>query len=141
MGQCAQSAVGRGVGISTNYRHPGQRSALLRPHNMDDSLAYIVDIELDDVEAVLGSAEDVSEAAVIFNPGRNALEAFVSGPSPTSQSVLLAHCALYLPAHALPDKVRFLDCLDRTSTGKVDRQALLQRLNTPETPSPRYLDA
>lgn len=98
-------------------------------------------IELDDVEAVLRSAEGVSEAAVIFDPGRNALEAFVSGPSPTSQSALLEHCALHLPAQALPDKVRFLDRLDRTSTGKVDRQALLQRLNTPETPSPRYLDA
>ena len=98
-------------------------------------------IELDDVEAVLRSAEGVSEAAVIFDPGRNALEAFVSGPSPTSQSALLEHCALHLPAQALPDKVRFLDRLDRTSTGKVDRQALLQRLNTLETPRPRYLRA
>ena len=47
-GKGAEGAVGRGVAVAANDAGTGQRQALLRPDDMNDALARIVDVEQPD---------------------------------------------------------------------------------------------
>jgi amino acid adenylation domain-containing protein len=86
-------------------------------------------IELDEVEVALLSHEAVETAAVfaIRGPdGSSSVEAAVTlrTQGALDADSLRAHLAEILPRYAVPDRVLILDAMPRTSTGKIDRQAL-----------------
>jgi amino acid adenylation domain-containing protein len=90
-------------------------------------------IELGEVESGLYQHERTFEAAVIErrDPEGVRIVAFIvnrAGPRPTVIE-LKQLCAKVLPSYMSPDAFVFLDALPRTSTGKVDYQAL-QRSST-----------
>jgi acyl-coenzyme A synthetase/AMP-(fatty) acid ligase len=86
-------------------------------------------IELDEIEGVLASHPEVDEA-VVFLRGeageQREIEAVaaVKPGAQTSAAHLLTHVARQVPAYAVPARIRVVESLPRTSTGKVDRQAL-----------------
>ena len=87
-------------------------------------------IELGEIESTLYSHQEVKEAAVVAVPDDlvgNRLLAYIvptSGNGVTEKE-LKAHCGNHLPQYMLPEKIEFREDLPKTSTGKVDRQALL----------------
>ena len=50
MGQTGKRAIGRGVRITADHRHPGDHCALFRGHHMDDALANIANTEFGNAE-------------------------------------------------------------------------------------------
>jgi amino acid adenylation domain-containing protein len=91
-------------------------------------------VELEEVETALLSLAPVEEAAVFTVPdseGSSAIQATVvvgdSDPSSAPRE-LLAGLRKILPLHALPADVAVVDSMPRTPTGKVDRNALRERL-------------
>jgi len=89
-------------------------------------------MELGEIESVLVSHPSIQEAAVLWNTrhGDNGeLVAYVTvreGKQPLSITELRSHCGTMLAPYALPEQVTWLDELPRTSTGKIDRQGLMQ---------------
>ncbi|MGE0461428.1 MAG: amino acid adenylation domain-containing protein [Vicinamibacterales bacterium] len=87
-------------------------------------------VELDEVEAALLSCPLVEEAAAYAVPdgqGSNLIEAAVTakdGQVLTADAVL-AHVAGRLPGYAVPVNLDVLAAFPRTSTGKIDRRALV----------------
>jgi len=86
-------------------------------------------IEIGDIEASLYAHPDVAECAVIPIPDEvvgNRLKAFIAARSASLAGEELARfCATLLPKYMVPEAFEFLPTLPKTSTGKVDRQALL----------------
>lgn len=85
-------------------------------------------VELGEVESALTTHPDVAEAvALVVGSGLDArLVSYLvpeTGRTPGVVSVR-RHIAPRLPRHALPDDVRFVPTLPRTSNGKVDRHGL-----------------
>jgi len=98
-------------------------------------------VEPGEVEATLLALPDVHEAAcVAMSDGEDGarLEAFVvradNGGGPT-EAELRRRCLETLPRYMVPAEIRFLDAFPRTSTGKIDRPALVARCG-PEEPAP-----
>jgi acyl-coenzyme A synthetase/AMP-(fatty) acid ligase len=86
-------------------------------------------IELDEVEVALLSHDAVETAAVFAirgSDGSSCVEAAVTlrTQGAVDADSLRAHLAEILPRYAVPDRVVILDSMPRTSTGKIDRQAL-----------------
>ena len=50
LGHRPESAVGGGVGIAADHGHARQGGARFRPHDMDNALAPVVDLELGDAK-------------------------------------------------------------------------------------------
>ncbi|QUF04053.1 amino acid adenylation domain-containing protein [Actinosynnema pretiosum subsp. pretiosum] len=86
-------------------------------------------IELDEVESALTAAPGVAEAAVLLRGGR--LVAHVAAPPEVDGAGLRAHLAGRLPAFMVPSVVVVSRALPRTSTGKVDRNALTAEPDEP----------
>jgi len=88
-------------------------------------------IDLGEVESALAEHPAVREAAVVVGGSGLAarLIAFVASGAvpPPSLLALKEHCAARLPRYMIVDRVRVLDELPRTRTGKVDRLALATR--------------
>jgi amino acid adenylation domain-containing protein len=89
-------------------------------------------VELGEVEAALHRAPGVAEAAVVAASRGGAdteLIAFVAGlgesPPPEQVRSLQRHLTGLLPRYMLPSEFLWVSRLPSTSTGKVDRQALL----------------
>lgn len=87
-------------------------------------------VELREVEIALNSHLQIREAGVVIGKdelGANQLIALVV-PASDQLSVLdvKKHCSRLLPYYMVPHRVRFLEELKKTSTGKVDRVALSQ---------------
>jgi amino acid adenylation domain-containing protein len=83
-------------------------------------------VELGEIEAAINSHPDVMECAVIAvadDMVTNRLQAYVVAPGRDTQN-LVDHCRGLLPRYMVPDNFEFLDRLPKTSTGKLDRQAL-----------------
>ncbi len=102
-----------------NYRFLGRRD------NQIKSRGYR--IELGDVESALYSHSAVLECAVLAIPDElisNRLKAYVSASEPLSKADLVRFCAEKIPQYMIPDEFEFRSELPRTSTGKVNRQAL-----------------
>jgi acyl-coenzyme A synthetase/AMP-(fatty) acid ligase len=80
------------------------------------------------------------EAAVVALPDSSAgvrLVAFVTpqpGPRPSIID-LKTHCGRVLPAYMNPDAFMFVEALPRTSTNKVDYQALIRRSQEQRQPA------
>jgi amino acid adenylation domain-containing protein len=85
-------------------------------------------IELGEIEAVLQEHPDVGEAAVLaLGEGLDArLFAFVvaAGEGRPSLLAIKQHCAARLPRYMIVDRLRHLERLPRTRTGKVDALSL-----------------
>jgi amino acid adenylation domain-containing protein len=88
-------------------------------------------IELGEIERGLYQHPDVREAATVAVPdadsGVRILAYLVPHARKPSIIDLKAFCTQALPGYMSPDMFRFLDALPRTSTNKVDYQALLKR--------------
>jgi acyl-coenzyme A synthetase/AMP-(fatty) acid ligase len=87
-------------------------------------------IELGEIESVLYNHAAVREAAVVAEPdddNGSRLIAFVVSEADAvlAPSELESHIANWLPKYMVPDEILFQASLPKTSTGKVDRQALL----------------
>jgi amino acid adenylation domain-containing protein len=88
-------------------------------------------VELGEIETRLATHPAVDEAVVIAVPDdevTNRLKAVVvrKAGAEASADELKQHCALTLPRYMVPEAVEFRQELPRTSSGKVDRRALLE---------------
>ncbi len=86
-------------------------------------------IELGDIESALNAHSEVLECAVIAIPDdliTNRIKAFVATNVALAARDLAAFCAERVPAYMIPETFSILDALPKTSTGKIDRQALQQ---------------
>jgi amino acid adenylation domain-containing protein len=95
-------------------------------------------IELGEIESALYAHPRLREAAVVSMPDADAgvkLIAFVSphDAPPPSIVELKTFCATKVPAYMSPDRFVFRDRLPRTSSDKIDYQALLGALQTEGT--------
>jgi amino acid adenylation domain-containing protein len=86
-------------------------------------------VELDEVEAALLSHPAVEAAGVFSVPDAEGSQrihaaATLRAPDAASAEAVMSHAARILPRYALPEEVRILNELPRTSTGKIDRLAL-----------------
>ncbi len=91
-----------------------------------------VRIELDEIARVMECQPAVRQAVVVEVPHRPAgrrLVGFVVGPGPSwHDTELKAELRRQLPAVMVPSRIVAVDQMPLAATGKVDRQALLQRL-------------
>lgn len=88
-------------------------------------------VELDEIELVISNHKSVGEVAAVFDTTSNTILAFVSmrqGYS-LSEAELKNHCAEALPSYAVPTHIETVPTLSRTSTGKLDRKALMDGLD------------
>jgi acyl-coenzyme A synthetase/AMP-(fatty) acid ligase len=90
-------------------------------------------VEPGELEATLYRHPAVREAAVVTVPDERLgarLIAFVVATEPAGceGADLRAFCAAMLPPHMLPSEVRLTETLPRTSTGKINRPALVATL-------------
>ncbi|MEZ4588651.1 MAG: hypothetical protein R2909_19920 [Gemmatimonadales bacterium] len=86
-------------------------------------------IELGEIEAKLAGHDGVREAAAVAAGDHGSgvrIVAFLAAGSGGRPSIieLKRFCAERLPKYMVPDTFRFVDALPRTSTDKIDYQAL-----------------
>jgi amino acid adenylation domain-containing protein len=84
-------------------------------------------IELGEIESALYAHPRVQECAVVAVADEvvtNRIKAFVVSDDLSTEE-LLRFCAERIPHYMLPDAIDLRDALPKTSTGKVDRQALI----------------
>lgn len=98
-------------------------------------------IELGEIESALYRHDLVKEAVALAIPDEllgNRIKAVVviTPGSNLTRKDLEAYCAKVLPKYMVPEHFEFIDVLPKTSTGKVDRQALIGRLPSPQTSAP-----
>jgi amino acid adenylation domain-containing protein len=101
------------------YRFLGRRDAQIKARGYR--------IELGEIETALYANPQVLECAVVAIPDEvhtNKIKAYVSGGGEVDQAALVATCAERLPRYMIPEIFEFRDVLPKTSTGKIDRQAL-----------------
>lgn len=85
-------------------------------------------VELDEVEGVLNSLDQVVEGAVFTSPGDGDLLEICAAAIPvddsvSTQTITLSLRSLLAPA-AIPVQIRFVEDFPRTTSGKIDRTAL-----------------
>jgi L-proline---[L-prolyl-carrier protein] ligase len=102
-----------------NYRFLGRRDSQIK------SRGYR--IELGDVEAALYAHPAVEECAV--TPIRddlvtNRIKAYVATREAVTKAELISFCAERIPDYMIPELFEFREALPKTSSGKVDRQAI-----------------
>ena len=90
-------------------------------------------VELDEVEAVLGSLDKVVEAAVFAARGDDGSQQIHAAIIPTEESVndrkiMIALQSMLSPA-AIPVRIQVLRDFPRTTSGKIDRRALADSIN------------
>jgi amino acid adenylation domain-containing protein len=90
-------------------------------------------IELDEIENALKKHSMILEVAVVsqLDHGRQTkIVAFVRGDprEPESTLDLRTHCSRFLPAYMMPDQIRFLSVIPKSSRGKTDYAALSDML-------------
>jgi amino acid adenylation domain-containing protein len=89
-------------------------------------------IELGEIEAALYAHPGVLECAAVAIPDplvTNRIVAYMVGRDGLTADELTTFCADRIPRYMLPERFEFARALPRTSTGKVDRQALLETLS------------
>jgi amino acid adenylation domain-containing protein len=92
-------------------------------------------VELDEIESVIGSLDDVAEAAVVALRDEAGTIAIAAAIQPRDESglsgdVVRRQAASRLPPYALPQRIEIWDTLPRTATGKIDRRAVQDRLQS-----------
>jgi amino acid adenylation domain-containing protein len=110
------------LGEDGNYQFLGRRDHMVK------SRGYR--IELGEVEAALYSHTSVQEAVVLPIPdekiGNRLRGLVVTSNKEVAAAELARHCAERLPKYMVPEVIELRDNLPKTSTGKIDRQRLLQ---------------
>jgi amino acid adenylation domain-containing protein len=102
-----------------NYRFLGRRDAQIK------SRGYR--IELGDVEAALYAHPAVEECAVTAISDElvtNRIKAYLTTGEAVSKAELISFCAERIPDYMIPELFEFREALPKTSTGKIDRQAI-----------------
>lgn len=102
-----------------NYRFLGRKDHQIK------SRGYR--IELGEIESALHAHPEVLECAVVAIPDEmisNRIKAYVTARPGVSQADLVAFCGDRLPRYMIPEEMEFRETLPKTSTGKIDRQAL-----------------
>ena len=97
-----------------------------RIDNMVKSRGYR--IELGEIETVLAAHDKIRECVVIALPseefGTIMAAVLVTEPgTDLDEDELLRYCRDSLPTYMVPETIRFMSALPRTSTGKIDRKA------------------
>lgn len=90
-------------------------------------------IELEEIEAALGSLPGVQECAVVYArsvDGMGQITAAVVLEPGVDAAGLAEALAMLLPAYMLPRRVQLLAALPKNANGKIDRPALLAQLQT-----------
>jgi acyl-coenzyme A synthetase/AMP-(fatty) acid ligase len=106
-----------------NYRFIGRRD------NQIKSRGYR--IELGDVEAALNAHPAVLEVAVIAVPDEmvtNRIVCFAAVSDDTGPADLQRFCGERVPAYMVPESISIVESLPKTSTGKIDRRSLTERV-------------
>jgi amino acid adenylation domain-containing protein len=88
-------------------------------------------VELGEIEAAMMSHPTVRECAVVAVPDERSghrLVAFVVVEGELAERALRHHCAERIPKYMMPSELRVDASLPRTSTGKIDRQQLVERV-------------
>jgi acyl-coenzyme A synthetase/AMP-(fatty) acid ligase len=104
-----------------NWRFVGRKDAQIK------SRGYR--IELGEIEAALYSHPQVQECAVVAIPDdlvTNRIKAYVVTKTPIDERTLARASAERIPSYMIPEMWEFREELPKTSTGKIDRQALLK---------------
>jgi amino acid adenylation domain-containing protein len=106
-----------------NYIYLGRRDHMIK------SRGYR--IELGDIETALYSHPGISEAVAVAVPDDmigNRIKAFVvlNNKNLIDLIDLQTHCAERIPKYMVPESIQFCDVLPKTSTGKIDRTALVK---------------
>ena len=84
-------------------------------------------IELGDIESALYAHPSVVECTVVAVPDplvTNRIKAYVVARDDLNEQDATRFCARRIPGYMIPEKIEFRESLPKTSTGKVDRQAL-----------------
>jgi D-alanine--poly(phosphoribitol) ligase subunit 1 len=84
-------------------------------------------IELEEIEAALDAVSDVKECAVIYRKlgdGLGEIVGFAALDGPRAAGELIEEIARIVPPYMLPKRMRILDSLPKSATGKIDRVAL-----------------
>ncbi|MDN3025974.1 non-ribosomal peptide synthetase [Streptomyces sp. S.PB5] len=97
-------------------------------------------VETGEIEQTLVRRDGVTEAVVVprVKDGQTTLHAWYTGPD--SPEELVAALRAELPSHMRPASLRRLDALPLTAHGKVDKRALLGRLDSADGPRWRPAD-
>jgi acyl-coenzyme A synthetase/AMP-(fatty) acid ligase len=87
-------------------------------------------IELGEIESILYSHQKIKEAAVVAIPDElmgSRIKAFVirQNKGVISDKDLREFCARKLPQYMVPETIEFSEMLPKTSTGKIDKTALI----------------
>ncbi|HKB16696.1 MAG TPA: amino acid adenylation domain-containing protein [Planctomycetota bacterium] len=96
-------------------------------------------VELGEVEAALLSLEGVGEACVVAVPDPqfgSLLAAFLVAGGESRPGRIAGELRERLPPYMVPERVLVLPALPRTPSGKIDRPALLARLDEPPARHP-----
>jgi amino acid adenylation domain-containing protein len=102
-----------------NYRFLGRRDHQIK------SRGYR--IELGEIETALNAHPAVLECVVVAVPDEtisNRIEAHVVVSGDETANTLSAWCADRVPRYMIPETFHFKEALPKTSTGKIDRQAI-----------------
>jgi len=141
-----------------NFRDPHLKDRLYRTGDIvtldgDGNLIYVgrrdsmiksrgYRIELGEIESALYGNAQVKEAAVVARPDDvigNRIIAFVVAGADARPGAAELETALAdaLPKYMIPEEILFRDELPKTSTGKIDRRALLESLSHDEAAEAR----
>jgi acyl-coenzyme A synthetase/AMP-(fatty) acid ligase len=90
-------------------------------------------IELDEIESVLLKHPSVKDASVIIvELENNQMELYAAilllAETNVSATELKSYCKSHLPVYSVPDQIQIFDTLPRTSSGKIDRNVLMNNL-------------
>jgi amino acid adenylation domain-containing protein len=102
-----------------NYRFLGRRDAQIKTRGYR--------IELGEIETTLYAHPAVVECAVVAIPDElvtNRIKAYVVPRDHLQEADLIRFCSERIPRYMIPETFEFLEALPKTSTGKIDRQAL-----------------
>jgi acyl carrier protein len=91
-------------------------------------------VEMGEIEVVISRHPSVRQAVVVARearPGELILSAYVVLLEPTSPDTLQEYLREQLPEYMIPAELTFLETIPLLPNGKIDRQALLARVEAP----------
>lgn len=91
-------------------------------------------IELEEIEAALGTLSGVKECAVIYQrlgDGMGQILGYAAMPDQVASEELVRQVAAIVPPYMVPRRITVLDTLPKNANGKIDRVALLALASSP----------